>query len=274
MLFLELALIRWIGSNVLYLSYFSNFVLLASFLGLVLGFLSANAARDLFVFAAIALTVLVAFVRVFPVESDRSGTELIFFGALGSRSGLPPYITLPLLFLGVAGVMALVGEGVARTFRRFSPLEAYRLDILGSLAGIVTFSTLAFLKAPPFVWGAVVAGALLLLIDRRRALWQAPALAAMLAILGLESVVPTDSWSPYYKIRLNPHPSGAVTLLVNGIPHQTIDLAQRRLDQVPIYGLPYQHRRAIPASVLIVGAGTGDDVAVALRAGAPDGDAA
>jgi len=273
MLFLELALIRWIGSNILYLSYFSNFILLASFLGIGLGFLRANATRDLFVFAPIALTALVAFVRLFPVEIDRSGTELIFFGALGTRSGLPPYLTLPLLFLGVAGVMALVGEGVARTFRRFSPLEAYRLDILGSLAGIITFSTLAFLEAPPFVWGAVVAGALILLIDRRRALWQAPALAAMLAILGLESVVPTDSWSPYYKIRLNPHPSGAITLLVNGIPHQTIDLAQRRLDQVPIYGLPYQYRRAIPASVLIVGAGTGDDVAIALRLGAQHVDA-
>src|SRR3989442_14951373 len=126
MLFLELALIRWIGSNVLYLSYFSNFVLLASFLGIGLGFLRANAARDLFPFAPIALTALVAFVRVFPVEIDRSGTELIFFGALGTRSGLPPYMTLPLLFLGVAAVMALVGEGVARTFRRFAPLEAYR----------------------------------------------------------------------------------------------------------------------------------------------------
>ena len=273
MLFLELALIRWIGSNVLYLSYFSNFVLLASFLGIGLGFLRANAARDLFGFAPIALTVLVAFVRVFPVEIDRSGTELIFFGALGTRSGLPPFVTLPLLFLGVAAVMALVGEGVARTFRRFSPLEAYRLDILGSLAGIITFSILAFLEAPPVVWGAVVAATLFLLVDRRRALWQAPALAAMLTLLGLESAVPTDSWSPYYKIRLNPHPSGAVTLLVNGIPHQTIDLAQRRLDQVPIYGLPYQHRRAIPASVLIVGAGTGDDVAVALRLGAQHVDA-
>ena len=273
MLFLELALIRWIGSNVLYLSYFSNFVFLASFLGIGLGFLRANAAHNLFPFAPIALTALVAFVRVFPVEIDRSGTELIFFGALGTRSGLPPFVTLPLLFLGVAAVMALVGEGVARTFRWFSPLEAYRLDILGSLAGIITFSALAFLEAPPFVWGVVVAAALFLLIDRRRALWQAPALAAMLTLLGLESAVPTDSWSPYYKIRLNPHPSGAVTLLVNGIPHQTIDLAQRRLDQVPIYGLPYQHRKAMPASVLIVGAGTGDDVAIALRLGAQHIDA-
>ena len=39
MLFLELGLIRWAGANVLHLSYFSNFVLLGSFLGVGLGLL-------------------------------------------------------------------------------------------------------------------------------------------------------------------------------------------------------------------------------------------
>ena len=273
MLFLELALIRWTGSNVLYLSYFSNFILLASFLGIGLGFLRANSGRDLLRFAPIALAALVGFVRLFPVEIDRSGTELIFFGALGTRTGLPPFITLPLLFLGVAGVMMLVGEGVARTFRQFPPLEAYRLDILGSLAGIVAFSLLGFLEAPPVVWGAVVAVGLFMLIDRRSALWQVPALAIMLTVLGLESVVATDSWSPYYKIRLIPQPSGAITLLVNGIPHQTIEAASRKLDVVSIYGIPYTRMRATPNDVLIVGAGTGDDVAIALRLGARHVDA-
>src|SRR2546428_3821591 len=80
MLFVELALIRWTGSNILYLSYFSNYILLASFLGIGLGFLRSNARRDLFPLAAIGLLGLVAFVRLFPVEIDRSGTELIFFG--------------------------------------------------------------------------------------------------------------------------------------------------------------------------------------------------
>ena len=101
MLFVELALIRWTGSNIVYLSYFSNFVLLASFLGIGLGFLRADARYDLFRFAPIALAVLIAFVRIFPVQIDRSGTELIFFGALGTQSGLPPWLTLPVLFLGV-----------------------------------------------------------------------------------------------------------------------------------------------------------------------------
>ncbi|HEY0491901.1 MAG TPA: spermidine synthase, partial [Candidatus Dormibacteraeota bacterium] len=267
MLFVELALIRWTGSNILYLSYFSNFILLASFLGIGLGFLRANARRNLFPLAPAGLLLLVAFVRLFPVQIDRSGTELIFFGALGVQSGLPPWITLPILFLGVAGVMMLIAEGVARTFRLFPPLDAYRLDILGSIAGITAFSFLSFLGAPPLAWGAVVAVAMLLLLERRRRLWQAVPLAAIVLLLGIESLVPTDSWSPYYKIRLIHQASGAVTVLVNGIPHQTMETAARRLQTVPLYGLIYQRISTSPKDVLIVGAGTGVDVAIALQHG-------
>ena len=273
MLFVELALIRWTGSNILYLSYFSNFILLASFLGIGLGFLRADARRNLFPLAPIGLAALIAFVRLFPVEIDRSGTELIFFGALGIQSGLPPWLTLPVLFLGVAGVMTLIGEGVARTFRRFSPLDAYRLDILGSLAGIIAFSVLAFLGAPPLAWGSVVALALVLLADRSSRIWQLPVLGIMLVLLGVESIVPTDSWSPYYKIRLITQPSGAVSLFVNGIPHQTMEAAEKRLNTVTLYGLVYQRTPSIPKNVLIVGAGTGVDVAVALKKGVQHVDA-
>src|SRR6187401_3619707 len=80
MLFVELALIRWTGSNVVYLSYFSNFVLLGSFLGIGLGFLRAEKKIDLFRYAPVALTVLVAFVRFFPVEIRRTNPSVIFFG--------------------------------------------------------------------------------------------------------------------------------------------------------------------------------------------------
>src|SRR2546429_2055390 len=47
MLFVELALIRWTGANILYLSYFSNFVLLGSFLGIGLGFLRRTIGRPI-----------------------------------------------------------------------------------------------------------------------------------------------------------------------------------------------------------------------------------
>ncbi len=52
--------------------------------------------------------------------------------------------------------MALSQE-VARTFAAFEPLEAYRLDIVGSLTGIVTFAALSFMRLPPLGWGVAAA---------------------------------------------------------------------------------------------------------------------
>ncbi len=47
MLFVQLALIRWSGANLIHLSYFSNLILLASFLGIGLGFLRSRRDRDM-----------------------------------------------------------------------------------------------------------------------------------------------------------------------------------------------------------------------------------
>ena len=44
--------------------------------------------------------------------------------------------------------MALIAEGVARTFKKFPPLDAYRYDLIGTSLGIVGFS-LRQLPAPP-----------------------------------------------------------------------------------------------------------------------------
>ena len=79
MLFTELALIRWTGANIVYLSYFSNFVLLGSFLGIGLGFLRAKSRVDLFRWAPVALALLILFVLVFPVQVSRGGGQLLFF---------------------------------------------------------------------------------------------------------------------------------------------------------------------------------------------------
>ena len=73
MLFVELALIRWSGALVIYLSYFSNFVLLGSFLGIGIGFLRARSRVNLFPWSPVALALLILFVRAFPVEVIRTG---------------------------------------------------------------------------------------------------------------------------------------------------------------------------------------------------------
>jgi hypothetical protein len=201
MLFVELALIRWSGALVIYLSYFSNFVLLGSFLGIGIGFLRARARVNLFPWAPVALALLILFVRVFPVEVIRTGYQILFFGyGKFHASGPPTWVTLPIVFLAVAAVMATIGEGVARTFIRFRPLDAYRLDIAGSIAGIAAFSLLSFLDAKPVVWALIVAVVMLLLYGRRAGLLQVAAIVAIVMLLWSESLSSSDIWSPYYRI--------------------------------------------------------------------------
>ena len=273
MLFVELALIRWTGSNVVFLSYFSNFVLLGSFLGIGLGFLRGRARVNLFGWAPALLMLFVALVLIFPVQIDRSGSDLIFFGGF-NLTGLPTWVTLPAIFLCVAAIMAMIGEGVARTFVEFSPLEAYRWDITGSILGIVSFSLLSFTWAPPIAWGVVVAGLFLVLLPWRIRPFQLIALAGLVMMLGFESTVPLYSWSPYYKIATIPNSSTGVTSIeVNGIPHQSFTTVELRRKTDPVYFLPYQRAGGQPGNVLIVGAGTGTDVAIALAEGARHVDA-
>src|SRR5215217_3270253 len=83
MLFVELGLIRWTAANNLYLVHLTNFVLLASFLGIGLGFLLARSERDLFALVPASLGLLVAFVLAFPVQTVDDGGAWRLGGALG-----------------------------------------------------------------------------------------------------------------------------------------------------------------------------------------------
>ena len=270
-LFVELALIRWTGSNIVYLSFFTNFVLLGSFLGIGIGFLRARAAHNLFPYSAIALAFLVGFVLIAPVKIDRTGSDLIFFGEF-TTTGLPTWITLPVMFLATAGVLALLAEGLARQFILFEPLEAYRLDIGGSILGIIAFSVLSFLGAPPVVWGLVVAACFVVLLPPDIRLLQAVAIFGLVFMLGRESLTPGYSWSPYYRVGLVNVGDGRFEIEVNGIPHQSIATLDHLAGEA-IYRAPYERSAVAPAQVLIIGAGTGNDVALALARGADHVDA-
>jgi SAM-dependent methyltransferase len=275
MLFVELALIRWTGSNVVYLSYFSNFVLLGSFLGIGIGFLRGHARTNLWRYAPVGLALVVGLVLIFPVQIDRTGADLIFFGDY-QASGLPIWVTLPFIFLAVAAVMAMIAEGVARTFVEFEPLEAYRWDITGSVLGIAAFSLLSFLWAPPVAWGVVAAGLFAVLLRRHLRMLGVVALIGLVFMLGRESLVPEWSWSPYYKVTVrSPVDKPTQTNIdVNGIPHQTIESVEARREENPVYFVPYERAKLDSLDdVLIIGAGSGTDVAIALAEGAHHVDA-
>src|SRR3982751_6037633 len=96
MLFLELALIRWLGANVVHLSYFSNFVLLGSFLGVGVGFLVSRKSWSVAPVAMPLLALLVAAVLTFPVTIQRQGSDVIYFTAM-RVAGPPAWVALPVI---------------------------------------------------------------------------------------------------------------------------------------------------------------------------------
>ena len=269
MLFLELALIRWTGANVLHLSYFSNIVLLGSFLGIGLGFLRAPADRmPAPYYSPMILLGLVGFVAAYPVSVDRKGSTLIFFTSLAT-TGPPIWLTLPAVFLAVAAVMAGPGELVGACFMHLPRLDAYRYDLLGSLLGIAVFTGLAFLDSPPFVWFAIIGALFVVLLGRPGVSVSVSLLVALLLLFGYPMRHDKNVfWSPYYKVTtvagVDDAGGPAWDIQVNGIPHQRLTSAATKERDESWYLSPYLLAPRPPGNVLVVGAGTGSDVAIAL----------
>ncbi|MGP8000583.1 MAG: spermidine synthase [Streptosporangiaceae bacterium] len=274
MLFAELALIRWTAANNVYVTNATNFVLLASFLGIGVGFLNARSSRDFVRWAPVLLLALVAFVLAFPVILASLSGPNPYQGLFG-KPALPRPVSLAVVFVLSATVMAGFGQAVARLFVNYRPLHAYRLDIAGSIAGIAVFSLLSFLDAPPVLWGLVAAGGLVLLLGRSARWWQWAAAAVVVVLLGIESAAPHEVWSPYYKLSaVVAGKDSALYVSANNIPYQAARSLPVLRDEKKFYFYPYQHvPRSSLKNVLIVGAGTGNDVAVALSEGAQHVDA-
>lgn len=273
-LFLELVLIRWLGALVVHLSYFTNFVLLGAFLGVGLGFLTSTRRPYLAPWSPLILLGLLALVRFLPVQIDRRSDEIIYFSVV-EPSGPPAWLILPLLFVAVAACVMGLAQLVGRSFRYLPPLEAYRLDLMGSLAGIALFTGFAFLGAPPLIWVLVLTACFVALLGAARVVTFTCALLIAFAVGEAHSNV---TWSPYYRISSQRVDYGGgdigFDVSVNGIPHQVARGVEGRLQQDPQYRVPYQRLvREAPGRVLVIGAGTGNDVAVALAEGAERIDA-
>jgi SAM-dependent methyltransferase len=272
MLFVELVLIRWLGAHVAYLSFFSNFALLGSFLGIGLGFLRGPRS-NWFQWSPLLVASVLALSVFFPVVIDRTGSDLIFFGSVRAQ-GLPIWVMMPVVFAAVAATMAAVAQGVARLFGRFPSLEAYRLDILGSVTGVVAFGALSLLGAPPFVWGIVIVASFAVLLWPVFGLAHALALGLLALTFAADAFEASTVWSPYYRISWTGNDAGTlVNVNVNGIPHQAITTLEARREAEPTYFVPYERVAVPPERVLVVGAGTGTDVAIALSEGAAHVDA-
>src|SRR3954468_8444403 len=141
-LFLETAVIRWMPAYVRLLAYFSNFILLASFLGIGVGCLLATRRRQLIAWFPIVLLGVIVAVDRLRLEVALPSTSTIYFSS-GTAAPVVPVestLLLPLLFVSGAGRFVTVAEGVGRGLWGRPPLRADVINLLGSLAGVAVFA--------------------------------------------------------------------------------------------------------------------------------------
>ncbi|HXD88184.1 MAG TPA: hypothetical protein VN641_16975 [Urbifossiella sp.] len=312
-LFLELTCIRWFPSHIVFLTFFTNIVLLACFVGMSVGCLAArNSSRYLRQTPMwLLLGVLLGLVieanrdRLLPLIAigDRKNSDQVFFGAEAGDSlpfRVPVEFVAGAFFLLIGAVMVGPGQEMGRAFNRVtSRTRAYSANLLGSLAGIGSFAACSYLQLPPIVWFAASSlGIGFLLIrpdetnesDAGRERTAIIPLTLLACCVGLSSITSGFGivhhravfWSPYYRIDFEVDNHLIETNLVG---HQIIEPRNR----VPIapnanYALPYLLHRDLTGSdgrpvwkpfkkVLIIGAGSGNDVARALQWLGDDKDA-
>ncbi len=276
-LYLELALIRYTAAEVLYLGYFSNFVLISVFLGIGVGFLMGGKKVELFRYLPQTILFLLAYVLVTRIDATalRHNIGQLFFGHNASEMQIPLELSLTLIFILMAFAFACIAQATARCFKHYKPLVAYSLDIGGSLAGIAVFTLHSCLGGTPLQWFAV-AWVLIAVLSLRRSLFNAVLMGVGVALLVFAGRpdAPFSEWSPYQRIDVSPIRNG-YHLLANGIGHQTMvpvgmkeavydyaytELVKRR------GGRKYEN-------ALVIGAGSGTDVAYALHYGVQHVDA-
>ncbi|HUG05061.1 MAG TPA: spermidine synthase [Candidatus Limnocylindria bacterium] len=269
LLFVELLLIRWVPANVVYVGFFNNFLLLASFLGIGIGILLGRrlGAATAIWFAPIVFA-LVLFVSLAQVNVKNELGDIWFATGEGQQLDIN-FIVLPCLLILTTTAMAFLAVPLGPLLRAMPPLRAYAIDIAGAMAGIALFAGVSLAGLPPSVW-FTIAGALVVLVTFGRArvpqrAVAAAALAGTVALCWSIETIGGDVYSPYYRLALVHTPRTDV-IFVNGVPFQAMFPAdapkEAYYDQVYRWFPGRTFERA-----LIIGAGSGTDVSVALAHG-------
>lgn len=301
-LYFELVIIRYLSSEIRIFAYFKNLTLIACFFGIGLGMIIGKPPARLkrfFPLITAAIFLLIAFAS--PLRLTHVALPAGDYAVLGDLPNLLQghqsvllqllsvveyLVVVPGMMYLVVGFFMVLGGIVGQYLAVERPLRGYGVNLGGSLAGIVAFTLLSFLGLPPAIWVLIgfVAAVPFFIRDRM-------ALAVFTLIVGIVAVVqPGAYWSPYYRISLVEipppdgwdHPSGFFVDVNHDYHQKMLDLspdfishfpnAEPNHSAFPSYELPYRFVPN-PGRVLVVGAGTGNDVAAALRHGATHVDA-
>ncbi len=282
-LFLELGSIRWLAAEVVFLQFFTNVVLLAAFLGMSCGCLAARRRENWlarFPFLALlsalaALSSWVVFVRWESLAVDvghQAAPQEVFFGTELRAPDVARFVVpiewiaagaFVLVALSFVGLGQELGRALAAEPRR---LQGYAANLAGSLAGILSFAVLSLAETPPLLWFAVVASGVAWLLRHDGRLDAPRAAALVLWVVATAHPGPQVRWSPYYAIT---HDPAAGRITADHISHQTMRPFETRGGEYSLVHLLRERSGGRPfQDVLVIGAGSGNDVAHALRYGA------
>lgn len=290
-LYMELTIIRLHSSYFQLFAYFKNLSLLSCFLGLGIGYARASQ-RPLtlpLVFPILGLEIAFLYLlRTSPVSTllQNPISEQLYLGmqqASGMRDIALAYGFLTLVFAFNALCFVPLGQLASRLMSRRKTLIAYGWNLVGSVLGVLLFSFLSFLWAPPVLW-ILLAALVVIGFLGVRIKYLLPSGLALILLMALLSV-PLNlnslvTFSPYQILTLVLSGNQPTILETSNAYYQRIlDLREksvsgnRDLTQwADYYNLPYLFKPK-PQDVLVVGSGTGNDAAAAIRNGAGQIDA-
>ena len=287
-LYFEILFIRWLPANVQIVSYFTNLVLISAFLGLGVGCLLADEEKyGLIALFPLSLLTLVIVGICFSLVPISFYSEAEHFLGNYSLSGYNYLVLLLGIFIFNTLFFIILGQELGRALKFFEPLAAYSINIAGSILGVLLFWVLSSLSTGPIVWFVIggILGIWPLLRLKKGLIIEIPLLVLTLFFVKQFS---TDSfWSPYYKVDVIPVLNRTedktkeligFSICVNNTYHQhALDLSEnapewwKAKNFKRIYEFPYQFMN--PREVLVIGAGSGNDVQIALNQGVKSVDA-
>src|ERR1700688_4738979 len=255
-LLLELVLIRWLASVFPVYSFYKNFTMLACFLGLGAGHAVAEKqpCAPALVLPMLALVVGV----IMLLRYDTGATYLIFSIGWLSTFDLPVYFLLGASFIICACICYPVGQLCGKLLHSSNSQNAYGLNLAGGIMLLCVLSRDDFLPLG------------------------IASFCVLLAILAWPVQPETQRiYSPYQLLERTAKADGLMQILSGGSYYQKVyNFADNKRGEETdaeryvraYYEFPYNFKKG-PERVAIVGAGSGTDVATALRMGAAHVDA-
>jgi len=292
-LFLELAMIRWQAAVFPFFAFYKNLSLLSCFAGLGLGYSLGKRHRS-YLFLTLPLLCwqfLFMTCMRYGMTQDQSMSLYVLPFREQLNMGLPrvahfyyglqTYYVLAVVFLLTALAFVPIGQLCGSVLERRNKLAGYGFNLLGSLAGVLLMFLVSAFWTPPTMWFLIAFACLLCFYARRQSSLIVGAGFAVIALVILEwPAAPSFQriYSPYQLLEVGHDQRGLIEVRAAGHYYQRVHDFSHGAENPALqkikdyYELPYQIVKQ-PKDVAIVGAGTGNDVAAALRGGAEHVDA-